>query len=41
MDFVLIMNSCFIQYKAPLVENVNLAEELNAFSKKLFVFGQL
>ena len=40
-EFVLIMNSCFIQYNAPLVENVNVAQEVNALSKKLFVFRQL
>ena len=40
-EFVLIMNSCFIQYNAPLVENVNVAQEVNALSKKLFVFSQL
>ena len=34
------MNSCFIQYNAPLVENVNVAQEVNALSKKLFVFSQ-
>ena len=40
-DFVLIMNRCFIQYNAPLVENVNVAQEVNALSKKLFIFSQL
>ena len=35
------MNSCFVQYNAPLVENVNVAHEANAPSKKLFVFSQL
>ena len=35
------MNSCFIQYNAPLVEIVNVAQELNALSKNLFVFSQL
>ena len=39
-EFVLIMNSCF-QYNAPLVENTNVAQEVNALSKKLFVFSQL
>ena len=39
--FVLIMNSCFIQYNAPLVEIVNVAQEVNALSKKHFVFSQL
>ena len=41
VKFVLIMNSCFIQYNAPLVENVNIAQEVNAFSKKFFVISQL
>ena len=40
-EFVLFMNSCFVQYNAPLVENVNVAQEVNALSKKLFVFNQL
>ena len=40
-EFVLIMNSCLIQYNAPLVENINVAQEVNALSKKLFVFSQL
>ena len=35
------MNSRFIQYNAPLVENVNVAQEVNALSKELFVFSQL
>ena len=39
-EFVLIMNSCFIQGNAPLVENVNVAQEVNALSKKLFVLSQ-
>ena len=39
-EFVLIMNSCFIQYNAPLVENVNVAQKVNALSKKHFVFSQ-
>ena len=38
---VLIINSCFIQYNAPLVENVNVAQEANAPRKKLFEFSQL
>ena len=38
---VLIMNSCFIQYNAPLLENVNEAHEVKAISKELFVFSQL
>ena len=37
----LIINSFFIQYNAPLVENVNVAQEVNALSKKLFIFSQL
>ena len=40
-EFVSILNSCFIQYNGPLVENVNVAQEVNAVSKKLFAFGQL
>ena len=40
-EFESIMNSCFIQYNASLVENVNVAQELNALSKKLFVFSEL
>ena len=35
------MNCGFIQNNAPLVENVNVAQEVNALSKKLFVFRQL
>ena len=30
-EFLLIMNSCFIQYNAPLVEYVNVAQEINSF----------
>ena len=40
-EFVLIISSCFIQYNAPLVENANVAQEVNALSKKVFVFSQL
>ena len=40
-EVVLIINSCFIQYNARLVENVKKAQEVNALSKKLFVFSQL
>ena len=36
-----IMNSCFIQYNASLVENVNVAQEVNAFSQKFFDFSQI
>ena len=35
------MNSCFIQYNSPLVVNVNVAQEVNALSKNLFVLSQL
>ena len=35
------MNSCFIHYNAPLVKNVNRAQEVKALSKKFFVFSQL
>ena len=35
------MNSCFIQYNAPLVGSVKVAQEVNALSKNLFVFSQL
>ena len=34
-------DSCFIQYNAPLVENVNVAQEVNALSKKFILFSQL
>ena len=40
-EFVLIMNSCSIQYNALLVENVSVGQEVNALSSKLSVFGQL
>ena len=39
--FVLIMNSCFIQYNASLVENFKKAREVNALSTKFFVFSQV
>ena len=39
-EFDLIMNSCFIQYNAPRVENVNVAQKVNALSKNFFVFSQ-
>ena len=39
-EFVLIMNTCFIQYNAALVENVDVAQEVNALSQKFFVLGQ-
>ena len=38
--FESIMNSCFVKYNAGLKENVNVAQEVNALSKKLFVFSQ-
>ena len=37
-EFVLFMNSCFIQYKATLIENVNVAQEINSFCQKWLVF---
>ena len=40
-EFESIMNSCFIQYNEALKENVNVAQEINALSKKLFVFSQI
>ena len=40
-ELVLFMNSCFIQNNAPLVENVKVAQEVNALSGKVFVFRQL
>ena len=33
-ESVLIMNCCFIQYNAPLVEYVMVAQEINLFSQK-------
>ena len=33
-EFVLTMNSCFNQYNAPLVENINVAQEINSFSQE-------
>ena len=33
-EFVLIMNSFFIQYNAPLVEYVNVAQEVNSLGQK-------
>ena len=41
LELVSIMNSCFIQYNASLVEYVKVAQEVNALSKKFFVFSQL
>ena len=40
-EFVLVMNSCFIQYNATLKENFNVAQEVNTLNKKVFVFSQL
>ena len=37
-EFVLFMNSCFIQYNAPLVEYVNVAQEINSLCQKWLVF---
>ena len=36
----LIMNSCFIQYNAPLVEYVNLAQEIDSFCQNWLVLCQ-
>ena len=36
-----IMNSCLIQYNAASKENFNVAQDVNAFSKKFFVISQL
>ena len=36
-----IMNSCFIQYQAALQEIVNVAQEVNALSKKFLVLSQI
>ena len=38
MEYVLIMNSYFIQYEVPLVEYVNVAQEINLFGQKWLVF---
>ena len=32
------MNSCLIQYNAPLVEYVNVAQEINSFCQMWLVF---
>ena len=37
-EFVLIMNSCFIQYNAPLVEYVDVAQQVNLFCQKWIIF---
>ena len=39
-EFVLIMNSFFIQYNPPLVEYINAAQEINSFCQKRLVFRQ-
>ena len=39
-EFVSIMNSCFIQYNEPLVEYVNVAQEIDSFCQKWLVFWQ-
>ena len=33
-NFVSIMNSCFIQYNAPFVDYVIVAQEINSFYQK-------
>ena len=33
-EFVLNMNSCFIQYNGSLVENVNVAQKINSFCQE-------
>ena len=38
-EFESIMNSCFNQYNVSLVKNVNVAQVVNALSKKFFVFS--
>ena len=40
-EFVLVMNSCFIQYKAVPKENFNVAQDVNAISRMLFVFSEI
>ena len=37
-EFVSIMNSFFIQYNAPLVEYVNVAQEIDSFCQMGLVF---
>ena len=39
-EFVLIMNSCFIQYKAPLVEYIKVYQDINSFCQERLVFWQ-
>ena len=33
-EFVLTMNSCFLQYNAPLVDYVNVPQEIDSFRQK-------
>ena len=35
---ILIMNSCVIQYNAPLVKHVNVAQLINCFCQEQLVF---
>ena len=35
------MNSCFIQYNAPLVEYVNVAQEIDSFCQKWLEFCEI
>ena len=39
-EFVSTMNSCLIQYNAPLVEYVNVAQEIDSFCQKRLVICQ-
>ena len=36
-EFMLNINSCFIQYNAPLVEYVNIAQKIYSFRQKWLV----
>ena len=40
MEFVLHMNSCFIQYNAPPVKDVNPVQLINLFCQEQLVFCQ-
>ena len=39
-EFVLIMNSCFVQYDAPLEEDIKVAQKKNSFCQQWLVFYQ-
>ena len=39
-EFVLIMDSCFIQYNAPLKEYINVAQKMNLFCQEWLVLCQ-